>query len=78
MYFIHVYIYILNPKKKNQDSQIFPKREENFQMKKVFGLRALGPWVILKINFFEVGALDFLVAFSKRSIFFSFKDFKIL
>ena len=41
---IYIYIYIFkSQKKKNQDSQIFPKREENFQMKKVFGLRALGP-----------------------------------
>ena len=45
MYFIHVYIYILNPKKKNQDSQIFQKKKKKSN-EKVFGLGALGLWVI--------------------------------
>ena len=33
----------IKTKKKIQDFQIFPKKEKNFQMKKVFGLGALSP-----------------------------------
>ena len=89
MYFVHVYIYFLKRykkkkkfKKKFQDFQIFPKKENFFQKKKnkkVFGLGALSLKSFKKkIKFFELGALDFLVTFSKKTHFFSFKDFKIL
>ena len=62
MYFVHVYIK-KNSKKKFQDFQIFPKiKRKIFKKKKIFGL----------------GTLDFIVAFSKKAHFFSFKDFKIL
>jgi len=49
-------------KKKIQDFQNFPKKREKFSKKKIFGL----------------GTLDFLLTFSKKDPFFSFKDFKIL
>ena len=48
--------------KKIQDFQNFPKKREKFSKKKIFGL----------------GTLDFLVTFSKKAYFFSYKDFKIL
>ena len=65
MYFVHVYIYFF--KKKFKKNSRFPnlsqKKEKNFpKKKKIFGL----------------GTLDFLVTFSKKAHFFSFKDFKIL
>ena len=68
MSFVCVYILKKQNKKKNQKkkkfkiSKIFPKKEKNFQKKKIFGL----------------GTLDFLLTFSKKDPFFSFKDFKIL
>ena len=71
MYFVHVYIYIyLKYTKKKIQKKIsrFPnlsQKRENFSKKK-------------KKTFFELGALDFLVAFSKKAHFFSYKDFKIL
>ena len=48
MYFVHVYIFLkkIQKKKKNQDSQIFPKKREKFSQKKkkkVFGLGAFSP-----------------------------------
>ena len=50
MYFVHVYILKKKIKKKKfKISKSFPKKkkkEKNFQIKKVFGLRALSPWVI--------------------------------
>ena len=52
-------------KKKFKISKIFPKKEKNFQKKK-------------KKKKFGLGTLDFLVTFSKKAYFFSFKDFKIL
>ena len=63
MYFVHVYIK-KNSKKKFQDFQIFPKKKRKIfkKKKKIFGL----------------GTLDFLLTFSKKYPFFSFKDFKIL
>ena len=46
MYFVHVYIFKKNSKKKFQDFQIFPKKREKFSKKekeKVFGLGELSP-----------------------------------
>ena len=41
---MYIYIYIfLFLKKKFKISKSFPKKEKNFQMKKVFGLGTLGP-----------------------------------
>ena len=64
MSFVCVYILKKQKKKKKiQDFQNFPKKREKFsKKKKIFGL----------------GTLDFLVTFSKKAHFFSFKDFKIL
>ena len=79
MYFVHVYILKKN-QKKFQDFQIFPKKREKLKKKKKKGLwtRGIEPLSHLKKKFFELGALDFLVTFSKKTHFFSFKDFKIL
>ena len=83
MYFVHVYIYFLKiQKKKLQDFQIFRKKREKFSKKKKKG----GLWTrgilplshFKKKKIFELEALDFLVTFSKRAHFFSYKDFKIL
>ena len=52
--FIYIYIYILNLKKNLKISKSFPKKRKIFKKKK----------------FFELGALAFLVTFSKRPIFF--------
>ena len=64
MYFILVYMYIyFQKKKKIQDFQIFPKKREKISKKKK------------KINKPILGALDFLVTFSKEPIFFQrFQD----
>ena len=81
MYFVHVYIYFFkSSKKKIQDSQIFPKKREKFSKKKSLWTRGIEPLSHLKKKFFELGALDFLLTFSKKHLFFffSFKDFKIL
>ena len=69
MYFVHVYIYIyiyfffFLIQKEIQDFQIFPKKRENFSKKK-------------KKKFFELGALDFLVTFFKKDLFFFFQRFQ--
>ena len=84
MYFVHVYI-----KKKIQKKKIsrFPnlsqkKRKIFKKKKKSLWTRGIKPLSHLKKkkkkNFFGLGALDFLVTFSKKAHFFSFKDFKIL
>ena len=73
MYFIHVYIYILNPKKKNKDSQIFQKKKKKIKWESVW-TRGIGPLSHLKIKIkkiFELGPLNFLVTFSKKTQFFS-------
>ena len=62
MSFVCVYILKKQNKKKFKISKIFPKKREKFSKKKIFGL----------------GTLDFLLTFSKKDPFFSFKDFKIL
>ena len=75
MYFVNVYIF----KKKFKIPKSFPKKEKNFQMKKNLWTRGIEPLShFLKKKIFELGALDFLVTFSKKAHFFSFKDFKIL
>ena len=82
-----VYIYICNKiikkkiQKKIQDFQIFPKkkkRERNFQMKKSLWTRGIEPLSHFlkkkkKKKNFELGALDFLVTFSKKAHFFLIK-----
>ena len=72
MYFVYVYIFFLNPKKKkNQDSQIFKKRKKRESV----WTRGIGHLSHLKKKIFELGPLNFLVTFSKKKthIFFSFK-----
>ena len=65
-------------KKKIQDFQNFPRKREKFskKKKKKGGLwtRGILPLSHLKKNFFELGALDFLVIFFKKDPFFSFKS----
>ena len=81
MYFIHVYMYIFFQKKKFKIFKSFPKKGKKFSKKKKKGLwtRGIEPLShFKKKNFFELGALDFLVIFFKKDPFFSFKDFKIL
>ena len=67
-------------KKKFKDFQIFPKKREKFSKKKKKSLwtRDIEPLSHLKIYIIWTGALDFLVTFSKKAHFFSYKDFKIL
>ena len=62
MYFVHVYIFKKKFKKKFKIPKFSQKKRKIFKKKKKFGL----------------GTLDFLVTFSKKAYFFSFKDFKIL
>ena len=66
MSFVCVYILKKTKQKKNKKNSRFPKfsqkKRKIFKKKKIFGL----------------GTLDFLVTFSKKAHFFSFKDFKIL
>ena len=51
MYFVHVYIFKkFQKKKKNQVSQIFPKKNKIKSNEKVFGLGALGLLNHLKKN----------------------------
>ena len=86
MYFVHVYIYFKNiqkkknfKKKKNSSFSNLSQKRENFQMKKSLWTRGIEPLShFLKKKFFELGALDFLVTFSKKTHFFFFKGFKIL
>ena len=85
MYFVHVYIFFKKIKKKIQNfffkiSKSFPqKKREKFSNEKSLWTRGIEPLSHLKKNFFELGALDFLVTFFKKGpFFFSFKDFKIL
>ena len=56
--------------KKFQDFQIFPKKREIFSNEKSLWTRSIEPLSYLKKKIFELGALDFLVTFSKRPIFF--------
>ena len=76
MYFVHVYIYIFflkNSKKKFQDFQIFlKKKREKFSNEKSIWTRGIEPLSHLKKKkkFFELGAVDFLVTFSKKTHFF--------
>ena len=84
MSFVCVYIFKKKTKKnkikKFKISKSFPKKEKNFQMKKSLWTRGIEPLshFLKEKKFFELGALDFLVTFSKKAHFFSFKDFKIL
>ena len=61
-----IYIKKTKPKKNKKKNSRFPKfsqkKRKIFKKKKIFGL----------------GTLDFLLTFSKKDPFFSFKDFKIL
>ena len=81
MYFVYVYIFKKKFKKKKiskkkfKISKSFPKKEKNFQKKKkILWTRGIEPlsYLFLK-KFFELGALDFLVTFSKKSHFFLIK-----
>ena len=82
MYFVHVYIFKKKFKKKKfqkknfKISKSFPKKEKNFQKKKkkILWTRGIEPLSYLFFKkFFELGALDFLVTFSKKSHFFLIK-----
>ena len=78
-------MYILKIKNKKKISR-FPnlsqKKRKIFPKKKSLWTRGIEPLSHLKKkkkkNFFGLRALDFLVTFSKKAHFFSFKDFKIL
>ena len=66
-------------KKKFQDFQIFSKKREKFSKKKKKSLwtRGIEPLShFKKKNFFELGALDFLVIFFKKDPFFFFQRFQ--
>ena len=80
MYFVNVYIKKKIKKKNFKISKSFLKKEKKFQKKKkslwTRGIEPLSHFK--KKNFFELGALDFLVIFFKKDPFFSFKNFKIL
>ena len=72
MYFIHVYIYILNPKKKIKIPKS-SKKKKKIKWESVW-TRGIGPLSHLKIKIkkiFELGPLNFLVTFSKKTQFFS-------
>ena len=72
MYFVHVYIFFLKDTKKNfQKKKIFKISKSFPKKRKIFNQKE-------EKKSFELGALDFLVTFSKNAHFFSFKDFKIL
>ena len=72
MYFVHVYIEKKIQKKKIQDFQNFPKKREKLSKKKKKSLwtRGIEPLSHLKKKIFGLGALDFLVTFSKKAHFF--------
>ena len=74
MSFVCVYIYIFlkkKIKKKFKISKSFPKKREKFSNEKSLWTRGIEPLSYLKKKkFFELVALDFLVTFSKRPIFF--------
>ena len=80
MYFVHVYIYIFFKKKFKKNSR-FPnlsqKKRKIFNQKKKKSLwtRGIEPLSHLKKKkkIFELGALDFLVTFSKKAYFFLIK-----
>ena len=59
-------------KKIIQDFQIFPKKREKFSKKKSLWTRGIEPLshFLKEKKFFELGALDFLVTFSKKTHFF--------
>ena len=81
MYFVHVYILKKNSKKKiSRFPNLTQKKRKIFKKKKKsLWTRGIEPLSHLKKKkIFGLGALDFLVTFSKKAHFFSFKDFKIL
>ena len=72
-----------NQKKKNSRFPKFSQKKRKIFQKKSLWTRGIEPLSHLKKNFFELGALDFLVTFlvtfSKKTLFFfSYKYFKIL
>ena len=78
MYFVQVYIFLKKFKKKKNSRfpNLSPKKRKNFQIKKKkksLWTRGIEPLSHLKKKFFELGALDFLVAFSKKTHFFLIK-----
>ena len=84
MYFVHVYIYIyifkIYKKKIQKKISRFPnlsQKRENFSKNKkkkkglwTRGIEPLSHFKKKKKKFFKLGALDFLVTFQKRPIFF--------
>ena len=75
-------MYIFKKKKKNQDSQIFPKKREKFsnlkkKKKKSLWTRGIEPLSHLKKNLWTRG-IGLPSDFFKKDPFFSYKDFKIL
>ena len=76
MYFVHVYIFKKNSKKNFKISKSFLKKRKFFkQKKKGLWTRGIEPLSHLKKKKkkLELGALDFLVTFSKNSHFFLIK-----
>ena len=62
-------------KKKIKIPKSFPKEQKNFQMKKSLWTRGIEPLshFLKKKKIFELGALDFLLTFSKKANFFLIK-----
>ena len=79
---IYIYIFFKKIQKKKNSKKIsrfsnLSQKRENFEMKKSLWTRGIEPLGhFLKKKFFELGALDFLVTFSKKAHFFFFQRFQ--